>query len=74
MLPVARLGNRAPIATVEAARTEFRDVLEKAMGEDGKQKRENACRFSETISDGWKPNGASWKELDRMASALMAPS
>ena len=60
-MPIARLGNRAPAGTVESVRAEFSDVLTKALGEDGQQKRENVRRFREALAAGWKLGGESWK-------------
>ena len=37
---IHRLGNRAPEGTVDSAQREFRDVLVKALGDDGARKRE----------------------------------
>lgn len=70
--PIARLGNYSPIATVESVRKEFNDVLTKAFGEDGKQKRDNVRRFREALADGWKPGGASWKEINKIAEVILA--
>lgn len=71
-LPVARLGNHAPEATVDAVRAEFSDVLAKALGEDGQRKRENVRRMCNALADGWKPDGVSWKEIDRIIDVAMA--
>lgn len=68
--PIHRLGGRSPIATVDSLRSEFRDILLKAKGEDGRQKRENALRFRDALAEGWKPGGESWKELERLAAVL----
>ena len=51
-------------------RIEFEDVLSKAFGEDGKQKRENVRRFREKLADDWKPGGECWKEIDRFADII----
>ena len=40
-LPIARLNDYAPVATVDAVRNEFSEVLQKAFGDDGKEKRKN---------------------------------
>lgn len=70
-LPIARLGNRAPTGTLEAAQIEFREVLEKAFGEDGKEKRKNVERFRKAIEDGWKEGGSSWKEMEKIVDVLV---
>lgn len=68
--PIHRIGNVVPASTVESARAEFRDVITKTMGEDGKIKRQNALQFSKAISESWQTGGDSWKELGKIARAL----
>lgn len=70
-LPIARLDNYTPVATVDAVRTEFKGVLEKVFGDDGKEKRKNARGLQQKIADSWKPGGVSWKEIDRIVDAAL---
>lgn len=70
LLPIHRNGNRAPAATVDSVRSEFRDVLLKARGEDGRRKRDNVLRFRTALAESWKDGGESWKELERIAKIL----
>ena len=71
-MPIARLGNRAPAGTVESVRAEFSDVLTRALGEDGEQKRENVRRFREALAAGWEQGGESWKEIDKIVDVCLA--
>lgn len=70
-LPIARLNNYAPVATVEAVRTEFNEVLKKALGDDGKEKRKNVLEFQQKIAESWKPDGECWKEIDRIVESAL---
>ena len=70
LLPVHRLANRSVAATVDSAKSEFRGVLERAMGEDGKVKRENARRVREALGECWKPGGEGWKEVKKITDLL----
>lgn len=71
-LPIARLDNYTPVATVDAVRSEFNGVLDKALGDDGKEKRKNVCIFQKKMADSWKPGGASWKEIDRIVEVALS--
>lgn len=70
LLPIHRLGNRVPVATVDALKEELRGVLEKAMGEDGEAKRENVRKFRERCAESWGAGGGNWKELERITRVL----
>ncbi|KAI5120745.1 hypothetical protein M0805_007819 [Coniferiporia weirii] len=70
LLPIHRLGGRTPEGTVEAARLEFKDVLTKAMSEDGKVKRANAQRFRDALTKSWEPDGVCWQEVKKIADIL----
>ena len=54
-----RLNGCAPESTVEAVRREFTEALEKAKGEDGRNKRDNA----EKLRQAWEQGGEGWPEL-----------
>ncbi|PAV19564.1 UDP-Glycosyltransferase glycogen phosphorylase [Pyrrhoderma noxium] len=69
--PLHRLGDKAPEGTVEAVRREIREVLDKARGEDGKIKRENAQKISVKFSEMWdSENGSGWKDLKKIVEGL----
>lgn len=44
--------------TLDAVKHEFREVLEKARGEDGKIKRRNALKIREQMGAGWTEGGS----------------
>ncbi|KAI5116762.1 hypothetical protein M0805_004979 [Coniferiporia weirii] len=60
--PVHRLG-RSPVGTLEALREETRDVMMRAFGADGREKRRNAERIKDEISGSWAEGGYCWKEI-----------
>lgn len=68
--PIHRLGDVSPEGTVDAVRTEFKDVLVKAMGADGVVKRANAKRLKEKIAKTWEKDGEAWMEIKRIADLL----
>ena len=69
--PLHRLGDKAPEGTVEAVRREIREVLDKARGDDGKIKRENARKISVKFSEMWdEENGSGWKDLKKIVEGL----
>ncbi|PAV19566.1 UDP-Glycosyltransferase glycogen phosphorylase [Pyrrhoderma noxium] len=69
--PLHRLGDKTPEGTVEAVRREIREVLDKAIGDDGKIKRENARKLSVKFSEMWdEENGSGWKDLTRLVEGL----
>ncbi|PAV19567.1 UDP-Glycosyltransferase glycogen phosphorylase [Pyrrhoderma noxium] len=69
--PLHRLGNKSPEGTVEAVRREIREVLDKARGEDGKIKRENAQKLSVKFSEMWdEENGSGWRDLKKLVEGL----
>ena len=69
--PLHRLGDKAPEGTVEAVRREIREVLDKARGDDGKIKRENAQKISVKFSEMWdSENGSGWKDLKKIVEGL----
>ncbi|OCH85798.1 UDP-Glycosyltransferase/glycogen phosphorylase [Obba rivulosa] len=60
--PIYRNG-RVPKGTMEAVREEARDVLGKAFGEDGKQKRENMKRLQQASAQAWQEGGPSRRAI-----------
>ena len=69
--PIARLNDYAPVATVDAVRSEFSEILKKAYGEDGEEKRKNVCEFQRRIAEKWKPDGLCWREIDRIIDSAL---
>lgn len=68
--PMHRLGGRAPEGTVEALRKEAIEIFMRARGEDGKVRRMNAQRLGKQFTNYWAPDGAGWKELQRIVDVL----
>ncbi|KAI5117590.1 hypothetical protein M0805_004042 [Coniferiporia weirii] len=60
--PVHHLG-RAPVGTLEALREETRNVITRAFGADGREKRKNAERIKDEISKSWAEGEYCWKEI-----------
>ncbi|OCH84632.1 UDP-Glycosyltransferase/glycogen phosphorylase [Obba rivulosa] len=54
---------RVPKGTVEAVRDEARDVLVKAFGEDGRQKRANLERLQQAFAQAWQEGGSSRRAI-----------
>lgn len=55
-----------PAATIESVQAEFSDVLTKAFGKDGEEKRQNVLKLRGKFVDSWREGGTSWKEIDRI--------
>ena len=70
LLPIHRLGGRVVVGTVDSVKSEFKEVLTKARGEDGRTKRENVRKFREALMEYWKPGGESWKEIEKITDML----
>ncbi|KAI5120747.1 hypothetical protein M0805_007821 [Coniferiporia weirii] len=68
--PIHRLGDRTLEGTVEAVKRELKDVLTKAMGEDGKIKRANAQKLRNALARDWEHDGPCWQEVKRIADVL----
>ena len=64
--PILRLGDVAPVGTVESFRTELTHVFKKLGGEDGNIKRKNAARISREIRSSWGEKGRCWEEIKRL--------
>ncbi|OCH88676.1 UDP-Glycosyltransferase/glycogen phosphorylase [Obba rivulosa] len=70
--PIFRLG-KTPVGTIEAARAEAREVLDRAFGEDGAKKRENAQKMKEAIKRCWDASGTSTTDLVSFLDSLSLP-
>ena len=55
---------RTPIGTVEAVKAELRDVLDRALGEDGAKKRENLLTFRKTLQTAWAEDGVARRDVE----------
>lgn len=70
--PIHRLGGRTPECSVESVKREFKEILEKAGGEDGKIKRANMKELREKVAKQWAPGGENWQELKRISDILQS--
>lgn len=68
--PMHRLGDRAPEGTIKAVRREATEILTKARGEEGLVIRENAQKLGEELLGCWGPEGAGWKELQKIIDVV----
>ncbi|KAL5488450.1 hypothetical protein ACEPAI_6568 [Sanghuangporus weigelae] len=68
--PIHRLGNKCPEGTLDAFKREFKEVLSKATGEDGKLKRANAQKLRDKVARSWEADGEAWSEIKRIDDVL----
>ncbi|RPD59822.1 UDP-Glycosyltransferase/glycogen phosphorylase [Lentinus tigrinus ALCF2SS1-6] len=61
---------QTPVATVDAVRAEFRDVLERAFGEDGARKRENLAEVRRTLEGAWAEEGIARREVEAFLDSV----
>ncbi|RPD61324.1 UDP-Glycosyltransferase/glycogen phosphorylase [Lentinus tigrinus ALCF2SS1-6] len=61
---------RVPIATVDAAKAEMRDVLERAYGEEGERKRANLLSLRKKLQATWEENGIARREVEAFLNEL----
>lgn len=69
--PIYRTG-RVPVASLDAVRNEAKDILEKALGEDGERKRANITRLRDAIAAESAEDGPSSRALEDFLDALYA--
>ena len=67
--PICRSGY-TPVGTIEAIKTEARDVLTKAFGEDGAAKRERLQILRKGVLGEWEEGGASRCDVEAFLSGL----
>ena len=61
--PIYRNG-RVPVGTIEAVKNEMRDVLERAFGEDGAQKRARLEVLRQTLQLAWSDSGVAKSDVE----------
>ncbi|KAI0664707.1 UDP-Glycosyltransferase/glycogen phosphorylase [Cubamyces menziesii] len=61
---------RKPIGTVEAVKDEARDILAKAFGEDGAQKRERLKALTSALKHEWEEGGSSLRDVTAFLDQL----
>lgn len=71
--PLHRSG-RAPIGTVDAVREEANNILSKAFGQDGEEKRAKILRLKEEINQAWDEEGPSRRDLETFLDSLTLTS
>ena len=69
--PIYRTGY-TPVGTVEAVKAEARDVLTKAFGEDGVEKRERLEGLRQAVLSEWEEGGAALRDARIFLSTLTA--
>lgn len=69
--PLHRTGKQ-PEGTLESVRREANEVLAKAFGPDGEEKRVNMIRLKERFEQAWSENGSAKRELDDFLESLKA--
>ena len=67
--PIYRDGFKAA-GTLDALKREAKEVLGKAFGEDGKEKRARLADLREAVLREWKEGGASWKDVNDFLDSL----
>lgn len=67
--PIYRNG-RQPLGTVEAVKAEVREVLQKAFGEDGVEKRKNLLKISSAVRYEWEEGGAAKRDMSVFLSSV----
>ncbi|KAI0333570.1 UDP-Glycosyltransferase/glycogen phosphorylase [Cubamyces sp. BRFM 1775] len=67
--PIYRNG-RKPVGTVDAVKDEAREVLAKAFGEDGAQKRENLKALTHALRHEWEEGGSSLRDMTAFLDSL----
>ena len=61
---------RVPVATVDAVKSEMRDILERAYGEEGARKRANILNLRKTLQAAWSENGVARREVEALLDAI----
>ncbi|THH23193.1 hypothetical protein EUX98_g7991 [Antrodiella citrinella] len=67
--PILRTG-KAPVNTSEALRAEVNEVLDKAFGDDGAQKRVNVKKLQQKINSAWDKDGPAYVDMVRFLDTL----
>ncbi|KAI9066618.1 glycosyltransferase family 1 protein [Trametes sanguinea] len=69
MHPLHRNG-RKPVGTIDALKAEAEDVLQKAFGEDGAQKREKLLALAGSFKKEWEEGGIAWRDVHAFLDTL----
>ncbi|CDO77370.1 Glycosyltransferase Family 1 protein [Trametes cinnabarina] len=69
--PIYRTG-KAPVGTLDAVRDELREVLARAIGEDGERKRQQMLGLRRTLAAAWTEDGAARREVGHFLDHVLA--
>ncbi|KAH9901483.1 UDP-Glycosyltransferase/glycogen phosphorylase [Cubamyces lactineus] len=61
---------RKPVGTIDAVKDEARDILAKAFGEDGAQKRERLKALTQALKHEWEEGGSSLRDMSAFLDNL----
>lgn len=61
---------RTPVGTVEAIKAEVRDVLTKAYGPDGAEKRERLAALTRAVTHEWEKGGRALRDVKAFLDTL----
>ncbi|KAH8103099.1 UDP-Glycosyltransferase/glycogen phosphorylase [Cristinia sonorae] len=67
--PIYRTG-KAPINTIDALKSEAREVLDNAFGDDGARKRKNVLVLKEKFAHAWEKDGLARLDFERFLKTL----
>ena len=59
-----------PVGTLDAVRTEAREILTKAFGEDGREKRERVKVLREAVLNEWEEGGTAKRDMTAFLGTL----
>ena len=63
-------GSGLPVGTIDAVKDEARDILAKAFGEDGAQKRERLKALTQALRHEWEEGGSSLRDMSAFLDNL----
>ncbi len=69
LMPIYRTG-RTPAGTLDAVRAELRDVLARAFGADGQEKRARLQKVRKTLEGAWAEGGAGKRDVETFVDSL----
>ncbi|KAL7281193.1 hypothetical protein ACG7TL_004501 [Trametes sanguinea] len=61
---------RKPVGTIDALKAEAKDILTKAFGEDGAQKRDKLSALKSSFEHEWEEGGTAWRDVHAFLDAL----
>lgn len=69
-LHTIRRNGRTPVGTIEAIKSEVSDVLAKAYGPDGAEKRERLATLTHAVTHEWEEGGGALRDVTAFLDAL----